>query len=66
MADEGVASRSLAAVDDVTDLRHVVVSAHFDVAVFTSTTRWTVDCRNYLIVAWPVEIIAEVQAIIQW
>jgi len=48
MTDEGAASRSLATVCDVTDLRYVVVSAHFDVTVSTSTARSAmIGCHNY-------------------
>jgi len=39
VTDEGAASRSLAAVGDVTSLRHVVVSAHSDVTVSTGIAR---------------------------
>jgi len=56
VTDEGAASRSLVAVCDVTDIRHVVVSAHFDVAVFTSTARCvqlTVELIEQRAVAYP-------------
>lgn len=47
MTDEDAAGRSLAAVCDVTDLRHVIVTAHHDVAVFTGTARFANGYRNY-------------------
>ena len=42
--DEGVAGRSLAAVDDVTCLRHVLVSAHFVAALSAGTARFAKRC----------------------
>jgi len=49
VTDEGAASRSLAAVCDVTDMRHVVVSAHYDVTLFTSTARSAISLVNHII-----------------
>ena len=46
MTDEGAASRSLAAVGDVTSLRHVIVSAHSDVAVYTSVARSRISAHK--------------------
>jgi len=43
MTDDGAASRSLAAVCDVIDIRQLVVSADFDAAIFTSTARCEVE-----------------------
>ena len=47
VTDEDVASRSLAAECDVTGLRHVVVSAHSDVTVSTSTARSAIVMDNF-------------------